>query len=168
MKMLKVVLIMLCLSCAVLASGCGDKQLPSAKITRDEARVGGSLSFVFDQNDGVVYVGGKDEYLSYTTGDESKGYAEGNRVGLKVTAPDVELDLENAVLEMNDVTYSAGDFLESVNGENQRFFYIYPSFDKKNNEVSFSITWQEGTKAQEYRVIVVEGTKFLNQNGEII
>ena len=47
------------------------------------------------------YVGGEDEYLTYTTGDESKGYAEGNRVGLKVTAPDVELDLDNAVLEMN-------------------------------------------------------------------
>lgn len=168
MKMLKVMLIVLCLGCAVFAIGCGDKELPTAKITRDEARVGGSLSFVFDKNEGVVYVGGEDEYLTYTTGDESKGYAEGNRVGLKVTAPDVELDLDNAVLEMNDVTYSAGDFLESINGVNQRFFYIYPSFDKKNNEATFSITWQEGTKQQEYRVIVVDGTKFLNKDGEII
>ncbi|MDE6583681.1 MAG: hypothetical protein K2K31_03440, partial [Clostridia bacterium] len=66
------------------------------------------------------------------------------------------------------VTYSAGDFLASVNGQNQRFFYLYPSFDKENTEVTFTITWQEGTKEQEYRVVIVDGTQFLNQDGQVI
>lgn len=167
MKKLRILIVFLCL-CGVFAmAGCGDKEVGSAKITRDDARVGGSLSFVYDQKEGLVTVGGKDEVVQYYAADEIKKLDAGCRIGLKVTAPDENLNIENAVLEMNGVVYSSGEFLENVDGQKQRFFNIYPVVSKEVPSVSFSIKWQDGTKKQTYKMVVENGTKFLNKNGEV-
>ena len=159
------------LSVLILCSGVGlcgcSQELPPASILRDEARVGGTLSFVYDKNEKMVFVGGEGEVLQYSSADEMKGLEEGNRFGLKVSAPDVELDLSSASLEMNEKTYSADEFLEKVEGASQRQFYLYPLFSKDNKETKFSITWQEGTKKQCYEVLVNEGTKFMNKDGSV-
>lgn len=147
--------------------GCGDKDLPSAKITRDDLRTGGSLSFVYDSDQREIFVGGEDEVVQYSSADESKGLEAGCRVGLKVTAPDETLDLTNATLEMNGINYSAGTFLESVNGQLQRFFNIYPLVSKDNITIKFSVVWQDGTKEQNYTLKIVDGTKFMDKDGNI-
>lgn len=165
--MLKIFVISLCLFSSLAFFGCGDKELPSAYITRDDARTGGSLSFVYDKNMRTIHIGGEGEVVQFSSGDVGKGISEGTRVGLKVTAPDENLDVENATLEMNGVNYASGDFLESVNGQKQRFFNIYPVVGKTDKEIKFSVTWADGTKKQEYKIIIVDGTKFLNKNGEI-
>ena len=134
---------------------------------RDDARVGGSLSFVYDQKERLVTVGGKDEVVQYYDADEIKKLDAGCRIGLKVTAPDENLNVENAVLEMNGVVYSSGEFLENVDGQKQRFFNIYPVVSKEVPSVSFSIKWQDGTKKQTYKMVVENGTKFLNKNSEV-
>lgn len=167
MKKIKILTIFVCLTVIFLCSGCGDKELPSAKITRDDARTGGSLSFVYDQKERVVYVGGEDEVVQYSAEDQEKNLGEGCRVGLKVTAPDVELDVSNATLEMNGINYSAGDFLEVINGQKQRFFNIYPIVSQEDKEIKFVVCWQEGTKEQEYKIVVVDGTKFMDKEGNI-
>ena len=147
--------------------GCG-KSVSSAKIVRDDLRVGGTLSFVYDKNSREIFVGGEDEVFQYSAKNEEKGFDEGNRFGLKVIAPDEKFDLKNAKLEMGGVSYLSEDFLEVIDGQIQRFFYIYPSFSKDNRKVTFAIVWDDKTQKQEYKIIVVDGTRFMDKNGEIV
>lgn len=160
------VLVWLCLGMMCLY-GCGTKKLDNASIVRDEARVGGSLSFVYDKGKSVVYLGGENEVVQFSAKDESRNLEAGNRIGIKVVAPDEKLDFEGASLEMNGITYSAKEFLETVGGNVQRFFYIYPYFSKDDDVVRFCVKWQDGVKEQCYKLVVVEGTKFMDEFGEI-
>ena len=50
------------LSCLSLA-GCGAKEVSSAVITREDERIGGSLSFVYDSHEKAVYIGGEGEFI---------------------------------------------------------------------------------------------------------
>ncbi len=167
MKKWRILCIFACFCVILTCAGCGDKALPSANIVRDDARVGGSLSFVYDKDERVITIGGKDEVLQFSSADEERGLGKGNRFGIKVIAPDEKLDLESATLKMNDQTYSSGTFLEEISGQKQRFFNLYPLFTEKDREVCFTICWQDGTEKQEYKIVVAPGTKFMNENGEI-
>ena len=122
---------------------------------------------MYDKNDCIVYVGGEDEVVQFSEADESRNLNEGCRIGLKVMAPDDAKDLSQSTLEMNGINYASGDFLESVNGEKQRFFNIYPILSKQDNEIRFKVKWQEGTKEQEYKVEILEGTKFMQKDGSV-
>ena len=146
--------------------GCASREISSANIFRDDSKVGGSLSFVYDKNDRKIYVGGQGEVVQYSEGNEI--FDSGTRVGIKVVAPDESLDLSSAKMEMNGLNYVAEDFLEKVNGNLQRYFLIYPLVSKKNSIVKFSVTWADGVKKQCYALQVVDGTKFMNQDGEIV
>lgn len=167
MKKLRILIVFLCLINILTLSACTNKNLPSANIMRDEARTGGSLSFVYDKNQKTVFVGGDEEIVQFSSADELRNLPEGNRVGIKVIAPQESLDLSNASLEMNGVNYSSADFLESINGENQRFFYLFPIVSKDKPTVKFAVTWQEGTKKQEYKLTVVKGTRFMQKDGSV-
>lgn len=169
MKKCKVLVVLLCLMMIFpfISFGCGSKELDSASIVRDDLRTGGSLSFVYDKNQRVTYVGGEDEVVQFSEADESKGLSEGCRIGLKVTAPDENLDLETATLEMNGVNYSSGNFLETINGQKQRFFNLYPLVSKEDDEIKFSVIWQDGTKQQDYKIIMVSGTKYMQKDGSV-
>lgn len=166
MKKMKIFVFFMCFFSIFCFAGC-NQELPPAKITRDDARTGGSLSFVYDSNNRTIFVGGQDEVVQFSSRDEERNLSEGCRVGLKVTAPDEQLDLSSATLEMNGVTYSSGEFLESVNGQKQRFFNLYPIVSKDDNETKFSVIWQEGACEQEYKLVVLPGTKFMIKNGEL-
>ena len=161
MKKMKKILMVVCLSCAFLLAGCNEKELPSATIVRDDARTGGSISFVYDKHTRTVTVGGQDEIIQYSSDEISPG----TRVGLKVTAPDENIDLSSAKLEMNDQNYT--NFMEKINDTPQRFFVIYPTLSEKDNNVSFTVTWADNTKPQTYKITVAPGTKFMSQNGEV-
>lgn len=167
MKKISVILLIFCICSCIFFAGCGNRELPPASITRDDARTGGTLSFVYDSKQKTVYIGGEDEVIQYSQEDETSNLSAGNRVGLKVTAPDESLDLSNATLKMNGVNYSTGDFLEIVNGNKQRFFIIKPLFTKEVKKATFIITWEENSKEQEYKVIIKDGTKFMNKQNEI-
>ena len=154
--------------CAIFTLfGCGEKELPSAKITRDDARTGGSLSFVYDKKERTVTIGGRGEVVQYSSADETSGVEEGTRVGLKITAPDEKVDLSTATLEMNGVHYSSSNFLETINGQKQRFFEIEPLVSENDEKIELKICWAEGTKEQVYQIVIAPGTKFLDKNGEI-
>lgn len=145
----------------VFQVGCGTKSYPSANIVRDEANTGGNLSFVYDMNERKVYFGGEGEFLQYYSADEMRDLEEGYRVGLKVIAPNEVKNLEDAVLEINGTTYS--EFLEKIDGQEQNYFYIYPTFNEKSKEVNFVITWNKNAKPQKYKVILNEKTNFLER-----
>ncbi len=159
-------LMLLIICCVFALAGCS-KKLDSASITRDDARVGGSLSFVFDKNERKIFVGGEGEVLQFSTADETLGLEEGNRIGLKITAPTELLDVSTAKLEMNGVNYSADDFLEMVGGQPQRFFNLYPTFTKDDAKAKFCVIWQEGTAKQCYEVFINEGTRFMDKDGNV-
>ena len=167
MKKLKILAVILCIFSVLALCGCGNKELDSASIVRDDLRTGGSLSFVYDQKECIIYIGGQDEVVQYSQADETRDLDAGCRVGLKVTAPNENLDLSTATLEMNGVNYSSGSFLEKINGQRQRFFNLYPIVSPKDDRVSFSVTWQDGTEKQTYKIIIVPGTKFEDKNGNI-
>lgn len=166
-KKVKLFVLMSLVFVAIFSSGCGKTELESASITRDDARTGGSLSFVYNADTRKIYVGGEGEVVQYSSANESLGFDEGCRVGLKITAPDEELDLSTATLEMNDIKYAMGNFLEKINDKPQRFFNIYPAVSKQDDTVEFSITWQEKTKEQNYKLIIVSGTKFMDKEGNV-
>ena len=167
MEKTKFLVLIACFLAVLSCVGCGNKKLDSAQIVRDDAGTGGSLSFVYDKDKKIVFVGGENEVVQYSNADESKGLDAGCRIGLKVIAPDENLDLANASLEMNGVNYASGKFLETINGQIQRFFNIYPIVSKKNSSVKFSVVWQDGTEKQEYRIVVVNGTMFMDKDGNV-
>ncbi len=156
-------LVMLC----VFSFGCGKKGVDNATITRDDARVGGSLSFVYNKDKREVIVGGDGEIVQYSSKNDTLGFDEGCRIGLKITAPEGDFDLKTASLKMNDIRYAMGDFLTQINGEPQRFFVIYPKVSKEDDVVKFSIAWSDKTKRQDYKLIVAEGTKFMDKDGNV-
>lgn len=159
MKKVRKIALGMCFLMIFCLFGCG-KDVESAKISRDDERVGGSLSFVYDKKERLISVGGEGEVLQYSDGNIEKGYAEGNRVGLKVTCPDVDLNLENSKLMMNGRTYSVGDFYQTVDGQKQRFFNIYPAFSQDDRVVFFSVVWDSNIKEQKYKIEIVDGTIF--------
>lgn len=155
-------------SLCVLSFGCGKKDVGSANIVRDESRIGGSLSFEYNKDKREVRIGGEGEVIQYSSKNDTLGFDEGCRVGLKIIAPEGDFDLETASLKMNDVRYAMGNFLEKVNGVPQRFFTIYPKFSKEDDKVELTISWSDKTKKQEYKVIVENGTKFMDRDGNVI
>lgn len=157
----------LCFLLIVGLFGCG-KEFSSANITRDDLRVGGSLSFVYDNELKRIYVGGKDEVIQYSEENTEKGYSAGNRVGIKVYAPDEKIKLDETKLEIDGVKYSGGEFYQTIDGQKQRFFVIYPSFSKNDMRKQFSVVWQDGAKKQTYEIVIAHGTSFMGQNGEIV
>lgn len=159
MKKVRKIALGMCFLMIFCLFGCG-KDVESAKISRDDERVGGSLSFVYDKKERLISVGGEGEVLQYSDGNIEKGYAEGNRVGLKVTCPDVDFNLENSKLMMNGRTYSVGDFYQTVDGQKQRFFNIYPAFSQDDRVVFFSVVWDSNIKEQKYKIEIVDGTIF--------
>ncbi len=167
MKNFKIVALTLLIMFTIALAGCGEKELPAAKITRDEARTGGALSFVYDQNERLITIGGEGEIVQFSSARETKNLDEGTRIGIRVTAPDENLNVENATLKMNGVKYSSGDFLAVVNGQKQRYFEIQPLVSEVDKKVAFTICWDEGTKEQTYQIVIAKGTRFMNKNGEL-
>ena len=92
-----------------------------------------------------------------------KGLDEGYRVGIKVTAPNDVESVEGATLEVNGTSYT--DFLEKIEGQEQNYFYIYPTFSEDSRETNFKITWNKNAKPQSYKIILNEKTNFLKSEG---
>lgn len=167
MKKVKILLFFMCFFSIFVFTGCETKQLSSAKIFRDDARTGGSLSFVYDKEARKVYIGGKGEIVQYSSADENRSLDAGCRIGIKVVAPDEDIDVSSAILEMNDINYSADEFLEKINGQVQRFFNIYPLFSEENDTMKFYVVWQEGAEKQEYELKIMKGTRFMDKDGNV-
>ncbi len=167
-KKFRIALLMFLVGVSLISFGCGKKEAESAKITRDDARVGGSLSFVYNKDKREILVGGDGEVIQYSLANDTLGFDSGCRIGLKIAAPDDKLDLSTATLKINDVRYSMGDFLEKINDEPQRFFTIFPEVSKEDDKVEFSICWSNKTKRQDYKLIIEKGTKFMDKDGNIL
>ncbi len=150
MKRLKIIVLFCCMLSVFSLSGCGDRELSSAMVKRDDARTGGSLSFVYNKDLREIYVGGVDEVVQFSSANEALGLDEGTRIGLKFIAPDEQLDFSGAKLKMNGISYT--DFLEEIEGQQQRFFTIYPYVSDVDSEILVEIKWQDGTKEQKNRI----------------
>ena len=156
--MKKVLLIFLILL-SIVSTACGTKIYSSATITRDEANTGGDISFIYDEHTKNIYFGGEGEYIQFYSANEVSGLDAGYRVGIKVIAPSEVKNLDDTVLEVNGTSYT--DFLEKIEGQEQNYFYIYPTFSEDSRETNFKITWNKNAKPQSYKIILNEKTNFL-------
>ncbi len=157
-------IIMLIFSFSFLFVGCGDENLPNAKVTRDSEMTGGSLSFEYNQESGHIYVGGQDEIVQFYDSNITKGWQEeGNRIGLVFYAPKKLSDYETGTLSFQGETFSGGGFFRRVNGEKIGEVIIYPLISEEDKEIEIKITWQEGIKEQVYKLIIKKGTTFMQK-----
>ena len=99
---------------ALVLSGCGnnERDLNYGTVTRDPSQIGGaSLSFVYDEKTHTATFGGEGQQVEYYEIDESVGRNEaGNRVGIKITAPEEVKDLTKSTITNNGKTYENGSF----------------------------------------------------------
>ncbi len=162
-KRMKVFVCCLFLFLIFTLCGCGS-EIASAIITRDDEMTGGSLSFVYESVSRSIYIGGEGEFIQYYEKDLNKNLEAGNRIGLKIQAPNEVEDLGKTVLEIGGVTFT--DMFVEIDGQEQNFFNIYPLVTKETKEIPFKITWQDNT--QTYTLKIVDGTKLLSSDGEVV
>lgn len=147
--------------------GCNNKEIDYATLKRDDANIGGSLTFVYDSSAHIAYFGGENQVVQYYDANVLNNNTAGCRVGVKIIAPTDIKDFSKATLIMNKIEYTEGSFLETVDGEIQNFANIYPVVSPDANKIKFIIKWGDKIKEQEYEIIIVEGTLFMNEKGEV-
>ena len=156
----------MCFLTIFIVSGCGNKKIDYAKLERDPENIGGTLTFVYDEQTHTAYFGGENQVVQYYKEDIKNGYTPGCKVGIKIIAPSSLQDYSKSTLEINGIKYEEGSFLETVDEKLQNFAYIYPTVSPDANNIKFKIKWGEKIKEQCYEVIIKKGTLFMNEKGE--
>ena len=139
--------------------GCG-KQLTYGDVVRDPAMTGGDLSFVYDRQSHTATLGGEEEVVSYYLGDEELGLQSGNRIGIKIYAPDEIKDYSKAKLDFQGVQYTSGSFMSKVYDKVQNYFILKPIVSENINTLEVKVSWTQDSAAQTYIIKIAEGTKF--------
>lgn len=162
MKKSRLLVVFSLIMCAVtLFSGCGSREFSSAKVESVGGLIGGGTKLEYNKDLKEIYVGGEGEKLAYFEQDIASGIERpGYYVGLMFTAPQEVDEFETGVLSFQGKTISAGRFYKMVNGQKTREFVVYPEFTEEKREVDIKITWQDGSKEQSYKVIVLPQTQF--------
>jgi len=145
----------------ILLIGCSEK-LPYAEVNRDSENVGGSISFDYDKDLGIITIGGENEQIQYYKEDIAKGWEEsGNRVGIKFTAPVKVKEYETGTLSYQGKTISSGDFYREINGQKIGEVVVYPLIKDINKDIEIKITWQDGIEEQTYKLKIAKGTTLM-------
>lgn len=139
--------------------GCG-KQLTYGDVVRDPAMTGGDLSFVYDRQSHTATFGGEGEVVSYYVGDEDLGIKSGNRIGVKIYAPDEITDYSKAKLEFEGMQYTSGSFMSKVYDKVQNYFILKPIVSENINTLEVKVTWTQDSATQSYIIKIADGTKF--------
>ena len=147
----------------ILLIGCSENLL-YAEVNRDSENVGGSISFDYNKDLGIITIGGENEQIQYYKEDIAKGWEEsGNRVGIKFTAPAKVKEYETGTLSYQGKTISSGDFYREVNGQKIGEAVVYPLIKDVDKEIEIKITWQDGIEEQTYKVKIAKGTVLMQQ-----
>ena len=139
--------------------GCG-RELTYGAVERDFSLTGGDLSFVYDKQSHTATFGGEGEVVSYYHGDEELGLQSGNRIGIKIYAPDEIKDYSKAKLDFQGVQYTSGSFMSKVYDKVQNYFILKPMVNKDVDTLEVKVSWTQDSAAQTYIIKIAEGTKF--------
>ena len=162
MKYLKSCLVLFLCLVSLCFYGCDKKSISQSELTRDNYNTGGNLSFYYDQQTQVAYFGGEGEVVQFYQEDIAKGWTgKGCRVGVSLLIPPELKDFKSSSAEIDGKSLNANDFIIEVN-EEMSFAQFQPIVSKENSTVEIEITWEENTQSQTYKIIIQEGTIFMN------
>ena len=159
MKRKRFLMIILLLILLLSPYGCG-RELTYGAVERDSALTGGDLSFVYDKQSHTATFGGEGEVVSYYVGDEDLGIKSGNRIGVKIYAPDEITDYSKAELDFEGMQYTSGSFMSKVYDQTQNYFVLKPLVSEDVTSLEIRVTWTQDSAAQTYIIKIAEGTKF--------
>lgn len=159
MKHKSVLLVILLFVIIFSPYGCG-RELAYGAVERDSSLTGGDLSFVYDKQSHTATFGGEGEVVSYYVGDEDLGIKSGNRIGVKIYAPDEITDYSKAKLEFEGMQYTSGSFMSKVYDKVQNYFILKPIVSENINTLEVKVSWTQDSAAQTYIIKIAEGTKF--------
>ena len=163
MKFLKSSFIILLCVVSIFLCGCEKKSFSQPDFTRDNYNTGGNLTFYYDQQAHVAYFGGEGEVVQYYEEDVAKGWTEkGCRVGISLTLPTEIEDYKSASAKVNGKEYNSNDFIVEINDETV-IAQFQPIVSEDNRIINIKISWQEDSEAQEYKIIIKEGTIFMQE-----
>lgn len=159
MKHKSVLLVILLFVIIFSPYGCG-RELTYGAVERDSALTGGDLSFVYDKQSHIATFGGEGEIVSYYIGDEELGLQSGNRIGIKIYAPDEIKDYSKAKLDFQGVQYTSGSFMSKVYDKVQNYFILKPIVNEDVDTLEVKVTWTQDSATQSYIIKIADGTKF--------
>ena len=156
-----IMLIFVLLFCFV--GGCNNKSFTQPVLTRDNFNTGGNISFFYDKEAFIAYFGGEGDVVQFYNVDIAKGWDEdGCRVGVQLDLPKEIDDFKSATAKVDEKNLTSKDFIIEIDEQTQiAVFHPIVSEDKKH--ISIEITWAEGVEPQEYKIIIKEGTIFMEK-----
>ena len=98
--------------------------------------------------------------MSYYVGDEELGLQSGNRIGVKIYAPDEITDYSKAELDFEGMQYTSGSFMSKVYDQTQNYFVLKPLVSEDVTSLEIRVTWTPDSATQTYIIKIAEGTKF--------
>lgn len=161
-KFYSVVSLILIIS-SFLLCGCNKKSFTQPLLSRDSYNTGGSLTFIYDSQANIAYFGGNGEVVQYYDKDIAKGWTEkGCRVGVSMLIPNDLKDFKSATAKINEKELNSNDFIVEID-ENTIVAQFQPIVNEEKNVIKIEITWAENSQTQEYKIIIKEGTLFMNE-----
>lgn len=164
MKIRKFLLLLVVTMSIFTFCGCQDKLIPQSVLTQDNYKTGGNLTFVYDEYSHTAFFGGEGEVIQYYSEDITKGWtAEGCRIGVMLAVPKEVDEYKSGSATLNGEKLSPNDYMITL--DNQTYYALFqPIVSKDKPEIDLKITWQDGTMEQTYKIIIKEGTIFMDKN----
>lgn len=164
MKFLKSTLAIILICVSLFVYGCDKKSFSSIILTRDNYNTGGNLTFSYDQQSQVAYFGGEGEVVQFYQEDIAKGWTKkGCRVGVSMTLPAELDDYKSATAKINGEELNSNDFIVEID-EQTNIAFFQPIVSEEKRVIEIEITWAKDSQSQEYKIIVKDGTLFMNEN----
>ena len=159
----KLVLILLFLPIFLLG-GCHEKTFNYQNLQRDIYNTGGNLTFVYEEVSHTAIFGGEGEVVQYYTADIAKGWTEeGCRVGIQILVPNGVKDFKSGTAILGEEKLDAEEFYIETTEGNINYALFQPLVDQEKSQIELKITWQEGFKQQTYKIVIKEGTTFMEK-----
>lgn len=130
-----------------------EDKIPKGTISWDPGYTGGVEPVV--DGDEITF----DGEIEWYGADVSLGRVEGNRVGVKITAPEEYTadDLNNATFTYNGTTYEWLEVTDDI--VDGRYVYVYPIVSNDNKEIEIVISWVDGYE-QTFKIKVTDESTF--------
>lgn len=163
MKYLKFTLISFLIFICIFMIGCDKKSFLQSPLTRDNYNTGGNLTFLYDELSHVAYFGGEGEVVQFYQEDIAKGWREkGCRVGVSLLVPNQLNGCKSATAKINGEEINSNDFIVEVD-EQTTIAQFQPIVSQQTQIIEIKITWEENTQSQTYKIIIKDGTIFMDE-----
>lgn len=145
-----------------LSCGCSQKEVDNALIFRDSSMTGGNITFSYDRQNGKIYFGGEGETIQFYEKDISKGWNDdGCRIGLSIISPISIDDVDGIEIKLDGKVVKENNLFSIVNDDEIPQINLFPIVSQEKKNLTLEIKWSSSTKTQNYEIIILEGTNFM-------